>query len=175
MIRSLKEEDIPLILSWYNWYIENSEATFETEPLSREEFWERVHLITKTYPWIILEEEGKPVGYAYLASFIPRAAYDWTCDLAIYLDPDERGKGYGHRLMDAIIQTAREAGYVNMVSIITSSNTASIKLHESHGFIKMGEFDEAGYKFGKWLGVIYYTLRLNTPFSDPVSPFLKQD
>ena len=73
MIRSLKEEDIPLILSWYNWYIEHSEATFETEQLSLEEFRDRVHMIMKTYPWIILEEDGKPVGYAYLASFIPRA------------------------------------------------------------------------------------------------------
>ena len=170
MIRSLKEEDISQILSWYNWYIRNSEATFETEELSYEEFAQRVHMITKTYPWLILEEEGKPVGYAYLASFIPRAAYEWTCDLAIYLDPKERGKGYGHQLMKAAIETAEKAGYVNMVSIITKGNTASEKLHEAHGFEKMGEFDESGYKFGKWLGVTYYIRRLNAPAKNPQKP-----
>ncbi|MDO4415360.1 MAG: GNAT family N-acetyltransferase [Erysipelotrichaceae bacterium] len=170
MIRSLKEEDIPLILSWYNWYIEHSEATFETEQLSLQEFQDRVHMIMKTYPWIILEEDGKPVGYAYLASFIPRAAYDWTIDLAIYLDPEQRGKGYGDLLMDAVIEIAKKAGYVNMVSIITKGNIPSEKLHEKHGFVKMGEFDESGYKFGKWLGVTYYTLRLNPPAKHPDKP-----
>lgn len=170
MIRALREEDIPLILNWYNWYIANSAATFETEELSLEEFRNRVRMITETYPWIILEENGKPVGYAYLASFIPRAAYDWTSDLAIYLDPEERGKGYGRKLMEAILITAEKAGYVNVVSIVTKGNIPSEKLHEKYGFVKAGEIEEAGYKSGKWLGVSYYVKKLKEPDTDPASP-----
>lgn len=170
MIRAIRKEDIPLILNWYNWYIEHSEATFETDPLTFEEFTGRVEMITAKYPWIIYEEEGKAVGYAYLASFIPRAAYDWTCDLAIYLDPLERGKGYGAKLMSAILEIAEKAGYVNVVSIITKGNRASESLHEKYGFRRTGEIDEAGYKFGKWLGVSYYVKKLKSPDTDPASP-----
>lgn len=70
MIRKIEEKDIPIILDWYNWYIRNSAATFETEELSLDEFKQRVRIITEKYPWIILEEDAKPVGYAYYSDFI---------------------------------------------------------------------------------------------------------
>lgn len=156
MIRMIEDADIPVILDWYNFYIEHSSATFETEPLSLETFTKRVHMITEKYPWIILEKEGKPVGYAYLGSFMERAAYDWTCDLALYLDPEQRGKGYGTELMNAIIETAEKCGYVNLVSIVTMGNRASEHLHEKAGFRVMGQFEHSGYKFDQWWGITWY-------------------
>ena len=95
MIRSIEEKDIPVILDWYNWYIKNSTATFETEELTLNEFKQRVHKITEKYPWIILEENDKPVGYAYYSDFNSRQAYACTVDLAIYLDPNSCHHGYG--------------------------------------------------------------------------------
>jgi len=95
MIRSIEEKDIPVILDWYNWYIRNSTATFETEELTLNEFEQRVHKITEKYPWIILEENDKPVGYAYYSDFNSRQAYACTVDLAIYLDPNSCHHGYG--------------------------------------------------------------------------------
>ena len=80
MIRSIEEKDIPVILDWYNWYIRNSTATFETEELTLIEFKQRVHKIIEKYPWIILEEDGKPVGYAYYSDFNSRQAYRITCN-----------------------------------------------------------------------------------------------
>lgn len=160
MIRMIAEEDIPVILKWYNWYIENDTATFETQPLTLPEFTGRVRAVTSRYPWIILEKEGKPVGYAYLGSFIERAAYHWTCALAIYLDPQERGKGYGSELMAAVIDIAENAGFAVMVSNITAGNTASKKLHEKYGFEEKGTFEDVGYKFGRWLSITYYTKKL---------------
>ena len=156
MIRTLKEEDIGECLAIYNWYIANSPATFETEPLSPEAFQDRVHGIMKKYPWIVYEDEGKILGYAYLSAFNERAAYDWTCDLAIYLDHEARGRGIGSALMAVILDLAERDGYHCMTSIITEGNRASEHIHEKFGFKKLGFFPNVGYKNGKWLGVSYY-------------------
>ena len=144
MIRSIEEKDIPVILDWYNWYIRNSTATFETEELTLIEFKQRVHKIIEKYPWIILEEDGKPVGYAYYSDFNSRQAYACTVDLAIYLDPNACHHGYGKIL----------------ISLVTAGNIPSEKLHESFGFAKKATFEEIGYKHNQWLAVSYYYLQL---------------
>lgn len=170
MIRMLKMEDIPVCLSLYNWYITNSTATFETSILSSDEFAKRVKRITAKYPWIILEEEGKIKGYAYLDAFHEREAYRFTCDVSIYIDHDERGKGYGTKLMEAILSLAKKDGYHKAISIVTSDNVSSIYLHEKMGFRKCGRLDNCGYKFGKWLGVIYYEKTMQGPCESPMEP-----
>lgn len=168
MMRMLEDRDIALCLNWYNWYILHSTATFETQPLSLEAFTARVHGIMARFPWILMEEEGKPVGYAYLGFFNTRAAYDWTADVSIYLDPSQRGKGYGKKLLEELIRIAEADGYRKLVSLITSSNLVSEHLHESCGFVKMADFEDFGYKNGKWLGVSYYVRTL--PFDEKAVP-----
>lgn len=170
MIRFLEEKDEKTICDWYNWYILNGVETFETEALSYKSFSNRIHSIMKKYPWIVLEENGKIVGYAYLSAFNERAAYNWTCDLAIYLDPQEKGKGYGSILMQAIINIAKRDGYKKMISIITEGNTASEHIHEKFGFEKKAFFEDIGYKNGKWLGVTYYQLSLEEMEDHPKQP-----
>ena len=160
MIRNIEEKDIPIILDWYNWYIKNSTATFETEELTLNEFKQRVHTIIEKYPWIILEENDKPVGYAYYSDFNSRQAYACTVDLAIYLDPNACHHGYGKTLMKEMIVIARKYGYKNIVSLVTAGNIASEKLHERFGFIKKATFEEIGYKHNQWLAVSYYYLQL---------------
>lgn len=175
MIRMLKKEDIEQCLNLYNWYIINSTATFETEVLSLDAFTQRVHHIQKRYPWIVLEEEGKIKGYAYLDAFHERAAYNWTCDLSIYLDHEQRGKGYGKQLMNAIIELAKEDGYHNIVSIVTEGNKASEAMHASFGFEKKGFFPQFGYKHHKWAGVTYFvkTLKEGINGTELEQPFNK--
>ena len=160
MIRNIEEKDIPIILDWYNWYIKNSTATFETEELTLNEFKQRVHTIIEKYPWSILEENDKPVGYAYYSDFNSRQAYACTVDLAIYLDPNACHHGYGKTLMKEMIVIARKYGYKNIVSLVTAGNIASEKLHERFGFIKKATFEEIGYKHNQWLAVSYYYLQL---------------
>ncbi|MBE6121982.1 MAG: N-acetyltransferase [Erysipelotrichaceae bacterium] len=173
MIRKIEQKDIPVCLEWYNRYIENSTATFETEQLSLPQFEERVRTVTRKYPWLILEEEGQPAGYVYLSPFMSRAAYDWTADVSVYVDPEKRGRGYGRVLLEEIIRIAKEAGFRNLISIITSENHASLHLHRKLGFQFSGELKSFGYKFGTWLSVCNYTLEVNPdadvnrrPFSD---------
>ncbi len=160
MIRMAVPEDAAGCLSIYNWYIENSDATFETELLSEEEFRARIMNITESYPWIVYEEDGVIRGYAYLSAFNPRQAYRWTCDLAVYTDRKMRGRGIGSLLISAMIRLAYQDGYYRMVSLITRGNTASERIHEKFGFQKCGVLEKTGYKSGKWLDVSFYMLKL---------------
>ncbi len=160
MIRKLKTSDIPVILQWYNWYIENSTSTFETVPVSLQEFTSRLNNITQTYPCLVLEEDHKLIGYAYISQFNEKQAYDCTVDLTIYLDPQARKHGYGSILMREIITYTKQLGYKNIVSLITADNTPSIHLHEKFGFVFKGRLENIGYKFNKWLDLSYYYLQL---------------
>jgi phosphinothricin acetyltransferase len=168
-IRHLKEEEIPVILSWYNWYIEHGTQSFETSPLTIAQFSDRVHGIIQNYPYIVIEDHGELCGYAYLDHFSSRAAYDWTADLSIYLDPQKKGKGYGSALLKAILSLAEKDGYHSIVSVITETNTDSIRFHESFGFIKMGTLPKVGYKFNQWLGVVYYMKTISEAKGTPAS------
>lgn len=149
--RRIEDADIPVCLEWYNWYIRNSMATFETKELTL--------------------EDPEPVGYAYLSQFNERAAYDWTADVSVYLRHDAGHKGYGTALMKQLIRMAEQDGYKHLVSIVTEGNTASEHLHEACGFEKMAFFPDFGYKHHAWVGVTYYVLRLSDQFEDsPAEP-----
>ncbi|MEE8806925.1 MAG: N-acetyltransferase family protein [Lactimicrobium sp.] len=175
MIRPIQKEDIPAVLDIYNWYILHTNITFETEELTLEAFTQRVEAITSRYPWIVMEEDGVIKGYAYLGTFNPRAAYDWTADLSIYLDHEERGHGLGTLLMDAILQEAQQEGYYQIVSIVTSGNTASEHLHEKCGFVRKGRLENTGYKNGKWLGITYYMKTLRAAEGAPCAIQYKKE
>ena len=110
------------------------------------------------------------LGYAYLSAFNPRSAYDWTADLAIYVDMDAHGKGIGTALMQKIIDLAVEDGYMWLVSIVTQGNAASEAIHERFGFEKKAAFDDFGYKLGKWTGVDFYVRKLNELTDTPEKP-----
>ena len=103
MIRMAAISDAGRFAEIYDPYIEKTSVTFEETPLTKEDFEQRIETIMQKYPWIVYEEEGKVLGYAYLSAFNPRSAYDWTADLAIYVDMDAHGKGIGTTLMQKII------------------------------------------------------------------------
>ncbi len=170
MIRFLKEEDIKACLDIYNWYIENTTITFEEERLTLQQFTDRVQGIQERYPFIVLEDDGKIQGYAYLDAFSPRVAYNWTTDLSIYLDHDSRGKGYGTKLMEEILHLAKLDGYCSVVSIVTEGNRASEHIHDSFGFERKALFENFGYKFHEWLGVTYFVKTVNECHDDMNQP-----
>lgn len=167
MIRMLQPEDIASCLAIYNWYIRSSTATFETEPLTEETFRKRTESVMGKYPWIVFEENGKVLGYAYLSPFHERSAYRFTCDISVYVDRHCTGTGCGSRLMEAILSLAEKDGYYLAVSLITEGNAASEALHEKYGFRKAGTLHDCGYKAGKWLGVSWYARNLREPGGVP--------
>lgn len=166
IIRKIEQKDIRSVLNIYNWYIENTTYTFETKRLNFAQFRDRIKEITEHYPWIVLEEDSIILGYAYLAPFNPRTAYQWTADLSLYLHPDFRHHGYGSMLYEEIEKLAVEQGLVSIVSIVTEKNTASQAFHQKHGFQESGFLKHVGYK-QQWLGIHYYLKQIQEISSNP--------
>ena len=153
MIRKAKPEDAHDIALIYNYYIENSTITFETNPVSHEEMACRIADISEKYPYFVYEESGKVVGYCYVSSWKKKAAYSKTVESTVYIDKNFQGKGIGRALMNKLINDLKEKTFHAVIACITTPNPISVKLHEDLGFRKVSEFHEVGYKFGKWLDV----------------------
>ena len=158
IIRELRDDtdDIASCLAIYNYYIENTTITFEEEPLTLEEFTRRLRGIHASFPFFVVEEGGRVVGYAYLDRFHPRSAYRFTVALSVYLDHNVRARGIGSQLLCRIEEAARERGLRHIVSLIKGENSGSVRFHEKHGFEKKGTLSEVGFKFDRRLDVMYY-------------------
>lgn len=168
MIRPIRISDIPECVLLYNRYITETTVTFEFDPLTEEQFCDRVRRITQNYPYYVYEDDetGAVLGYAYLDCYSERKAYRFTSDLSIYLAMDARGRGIGRALYEAIEAEAYRRGFYTVVAIVTSENAASMAFHEAMGFVKMADFENMGNKFGRWLGVRYYRKNLRTASPD---------
>ena len=160
MIRPATEQDVPEILSIYAPYVEHSTATFEYDVPCRRSFLQRFYDITAQYPWLVWEEEGQILGYAYACAPYTRAAFSWCAEPAIYLRPEARGKGIGKKLYMVLEEILRQQGYQVLYALITSENTESIAFHRKNGYEIMVDFPNCGYKFNRWLGLIWMEKRL---------------
>ena len=155
MIRIATESDVPAMLAIYAPYIENTTITFEYNVPSEEEFLTRFREITAQFPWLVWEEEGKVLGYAYGSAPFARDAYRWCAEDSIYLCPEAQGRGIGRRLCTALEKVLFYQGYRRIYALITAENFTSLTFHEKLGYTKRGDFPDAGFKFGRWIGVIW--------------------
>lgn len=160
IVTKIVKEDYAQVLDIYNHYILNTTHTFELEPLNLAEFTRRIENILLQYPFLVLKEKDKVLGFGYLSCFNERKAYDISCDLSIYLAPDERHQGCGTQLWLNLLAKAKEIGIKNIISIITGENEASISFHQKLGFIEAGRLTDIGYKFGRYLDVVFYQYKL---------------
>ena len=161
MIRVVKETDAAHIAKIYNHYILNTLITFEEQPLIPEELLERIKSVTAEYPWLVYEDNGRVVGYAYATRWKERSAYRHTVEVAIYLDVQDIGKHIGSRLTAALLDELRNRKTHSVLAGITLPNTASVKLCEKFGFAMVGQLKEVGYKFDQWVDVGYWELILD--------------
>jgi len=169
MIRLATEHDVARMLEIYSPYVENTAVSFEYEAPSPEEFMGRFERITRRYPWIVWEEEGRILGYAYADEAFVRKAFQWDADLSIYLDEEARGKGIGGKLYDCIEKIMRRLGYHNLYALITGENTSSCRFHENRGYVLEGTLRKTGFKFGKWYALFWYCLKLDAE-DPPAAP-----
>ena len=160
-IRFAREEDIPAILSIYGPYVENTAYSFEYTVPTMEEFTARFRSYTAQFPWLVWEENGEVLGYAYGSAPWERAAYRWCAEDSIYLSPEAQGRGIGTKLCTALEKVLFYQGYRRIYALITAENKASVTFHEKLGYVKRGDFPDAGYKFGRWIGVIWMDKRAN--------------
>jgi phosphinothricin acetyltransferase len=175
MIRIATEADVPEILAIYAPYIENTTVTFEYDVPCRREFMQRFLTVTQQFPWLVWEENGEILGYAYAAPPYARAAYSWCAEPSVYLKPEARGRGIGRRLYAALEEILKIQGYQVLYALITQENDPSLAFHQKLGYEIKVLFPDCGFKFGRWLGVYWLEKRLKTveiPKSFP-SPFPK--
>ena len=156
IVRKLTENDIGRCLEIYNYYIEETTVSFEEEPLAYDAFAARVGRISASYPFVVAEEDGVVVGYAYLDRFHERSAYRFTADLSIYLDKNCLARGTGGMLLEETEKLGAEMGITNIISLVTGENARSVAFHEKHGFKQVGCLEKVGVKFGKVLDVFYF-------------------
>ena len=156
MIRKVALTDAQEIVDIYNYYIENTDISFEVESLKCKDMENRIEKIMAKYPFIVYEEDNKILGYAYLNEFRSRVAYSLTVESSIYVNKDYCSPGIGERLYKDIISLGKEYGFHVIIGCITVPNEKSVKLHEKLGFNKVGEFKEVGRKNNKWLDVGFW-------------------
>ena len=152
-IRRAVEEDIGAITAIYNEAILTSTATFDTEPKTTAERveWFRSH--DARHPIVVAVAGGRIAGWASLSRWSERPAYDDTAETSFYVLSDQRGRGIGRMLKEAIIEEARKAHLHTLIARVAEGSHASMHLNESAGFMRVGTMKEVGRKFGKLLDV----------------------
>ena len=175
-LRQATAADGEVLSEIYKYYVEHTSVTFEYVSPSVEEFSSRIVHRLKKYPYIVAEENGKPVGYAFASQFRERAAYGWDAELSIYVSGEKHRGGVGKRLYNAIIGLLRVQNFANLYTWIISPNPVSVAFHESMGFEKISNIKAAGYKHGEWHDVGLYQLRIaDMSAPKPIIPFPELD
>ena len=162
LIRKAEISDLKALLDIYNYEVENGVATFDLQPktLREREKWFYNHNI-ENHPLYVAEVDGKVAGYASLSPYREKEAYKSTVELSIYIAFAYRGKGIATSLMEYILEVAKADSRIHtVVSVITSGNEASTRLHEKFGFTFCGTIKEVGMKFGQYLSIDNYSLNV---------------
>ena len=170
-IRLASAADMEAILAIYGPYVTDTTVSFEYSVPTLEEFTQRFAAITAQFPWLVWEEAGTVLGYAYASAPFTRAAYRWCASVSIYLSPQVQGKGVGKALYAALEKTLLQQGYHLLYAIVTSHNTASLAFHEKCGFRQLAFFPDCAYKFGACHGIFWMEKRLcavELPSNPPV-------
>lgn len=161
-IRNAVIEDASRILEIYNYYVKNTAISFDYETPALDEWIARMVRTMSRYPYLVVEENGVIQGYAYAGSFVGRAAYDWSCEMTIYLDHNVQKCGMGRKLYETMEQELGKMGILNLYACIGYPDkddeyltTNSADFHAHLGYTRVGMFHKCGYKFGRWYHMIW--------------------
>lgn len=169
-IRIAEKQDAGQILDIYAPYVQNTSISFETTVPTKAEMEKRIENVLAYYPWIVIEEDGSILGYAYASRYHERDAYRWSVDVSIYLRQDCRGKGIGKALYSALIPILKLQGFYNAYAVICLPNEASVGIHEYFGFRKVAHFSNVGYKLDQWRDVGWWELHIRHHGQEPEEP-----
>jgi phosphinothricin acetyltransferase len=155
-IRPSTDTDLSVITAIYGHHVSHGTGTFETTPPTEGDMKaRRADVLSKGLPYLVAEEGGRVLGFAYCQWFKPRPAYRFSAEDSIYLHPDAAGKGLGKALLAELERQAREAGVRKLIAVIgDSGNLGSVGVHRTNGFGHVGTLKSCGWKFGRWLDVV---------------------
>jgi L-amino acid N-acyltransferase YncA len=156
LIRPSTPGDLAAITAIYGWHVRHGTGTFEVDPPDMAEMARRREdVVAKALAYLVLEQEGAVLGYAYANQFRPRPAYRFCLEDSVYLAPDAAGRGYGRLLLAELLARCEAAGARQMLAVIgDSANAGSIGVHRALGFGHVGTIAAAGWKFDAWRDVV---------------------
>jgi phosphinothricin acetyltransferase len=166
-IRLASPDDAEAIASIYAYYVANTPISFEVAPPTSEDMRGRIEHTLARFPYLVYETDGRVVGYAYAGRHHERAAYDWSCEVSVYVENGMQRRGIGRALYAALLALLRRLGYFNALAGITLPNDGSIGLHKAMGFRHAGMNRNVGYKDGQWWDVEYMELGAAGALSGP--------
>ena len=169
-IRDATALDAEACAAIYAPYVTGSVITFELVPPTVGEMAERIARSAESHAWLVLEDDGRVVGYAYGTPMKPRAAYRWSCEVSIYLEHGRRRTGGGRALYEALFERLTERGYRIAVAGMTLPNDASVGLHKALGFEPIGTYRNIGWKLDAWHDVAWSQRTLATTPNPPAEP-----
>lgn len=174
MIRIAEEKDAEAILDIYGYYVENTAITFEEVIPTIEDFQERIRTTLKKYPYLVYEENGKILGYAYVGAFNKRAAARWMAETSIYVKKDTLNKGIGKILYEELEKILKKQNILKLIACITGSEREdryvprkSVLFHQHMGYKIVGKIQKGGYKFGNWYDLLYLEKELGEFTKEP--------
>lgn len=171
LIRTAKEEDAPLLAAIYRPYVEETDVTFELAAPDAAEFRRRVEKTLLRHPYLVAEEEGVILGYAYASPLIDRRAADCAVEVSSYVRRDSRGKGVGKALLLALEEALRRQNVSLAAACITCPNPQSEAFYGKLGYEACGRFRRCAYKLGAWKDVVFMEKQLLPPHAAP-QPFI---
>lgn len=154
-IRDARRSDVPAMLAIYAPFVEHTAVSFEYDVPTEAEFARRLEEHQAAFPWLVCEENGTVMGYAYAGRAFERAAYGWNAEISCYLAPELRGRGVGRRLYARIEEILTRLGYYKLFAVVTSANAPSVAFHRALGFRDAACFRNVGYKQGGWYDVLW--------------------
>jgi phosphinothricin acetyltransferase len=152
-VRPAGPQDLAAIQAIYAHHVLKGLASFEEEPPSLEEMRRRFEeILSRELPYLVADFGGAVAGYGYCAPYRARSAYRYALEDSIYVRPDAQGRGVGRALLAGLIRRCEALGYRQLIAVIgDSSHAASIGLHASQGFVRVGTLRSVGFKFGRWV------------------------
>jgi phosphinothricin acetyltransferase len=165
-VRDASEADATACAAIYAPYVTDTAISFEIQPPSPAEMAERIAAASRTHAWLVLEEEGRVVGYAYGLPLHSRGAYRWACEVSVYLEVGHRRTGGGRALYEVLLPRLVDRGFRIAVAGMTLPNDASVGLHRAMGFEHVGTYRRIGFKNGTWHDVAW-TQRILAGGDDP--------
>jgi phosphinothricin acetyltransferase len=169
-VRPATPADAEACAAIYAPYVTDTAITFETEVPPAEEMARRIVAAGERHAWLVLEDGGRVVGYAYGVPFRTRAAYRWACEVSVYVERGRRRSGAGRALYQALLERLAERGFRMAVAGMTLPNDASVALHRELGFEPVGTFRRIGYKHGAWHDVAWVQRPLTDDPGTPSEP-----
>jgi phosphinothricin acetyltransferase len=157
VVRAAAAQDAEAVARIYNHYVAETIVTFEEEAVTASEMSRRIQEVQgASFPWLLAERGGAVLGYVYATVWRPRRAYRFSTEVTVYVAPGQGRRGIGSGLYASLLPALRDRGLHAAMGGIALPNDASVAFHEKFGFKKVAHFEQAGFKFNRWIDVGYW-------------------